>query len=66
MIESMICSLGAIIIKILPQSLVFFWLILDRYSCLMLIALNKKQVKITTYASLTKGSNYSKFKTGPR
>ncbi len=41
MIESMICSLGTIIIQILPDSL-FFWIILDRHSCLMLITWNKK------------------------
>ena len=35
-IESMICALGAIIMKNLPKYLLL-WLILDRHSCFMLI-----------------------------
>ena len=40
--ESMICSLGAIIIKLLSESL-FLCFMLDRHRCLTLITLNKKQ-----------------------
>ncbi len=59
-IESMICSLRAIIF-------VFFWLILDRHSCLTLITLNKNSIGVLVEKHKDyKGSNYSKFKTGPR
>lgn len=62
MIESMICSLGAIIIKILPELVVLVHF--GRHNYLTLITLNKKKqnsiVLIETYA------RYIKFKTRPR
>lgn len=45
LIESMICSLVTIIIKILPESLILCFK-LDRHRCLTLITLNKNSIDV--------------------
>lgn len=79
MIERVICALGALIIKVLPKTFVFYFFIFiflcSSYTgtvVLHSLVCMKDHISVlvekhkTTYASFPIDSNYSRFKTGPR